>query len=154
MLASRGGALVSRRKVSSSSLRFLSSKPPPDGNNNKKDHHHDDLWDRERINAFVGHTFPDFVEGWNRDTFKTVGRGMAVATVALGIGGATLSGTVAAMAPAAVLGALTAGYWRVGLKDMKQSSHAVRRNYPVLGNIRYIMETVSPSLCRRRHSYA
>jgi glutamate synthase domain-containing protein 2 len=29
---------------------------------------------------------------------------------------------------------------------MKQKSHAIRRNYPVLGNLRYIFETVRPEL--------
>jgi len=29
---------------------------------------------------------------------------------------------------------------------MKQNQHAIRRNYPVLGNVRYILETVRPEL--------
>jgi glutamate synthase domain-containing protein 2 len=29
---------------------------------------------------------------------------------------------------------------------MRQTSHAIRRNYPVLGNMRYIMETIRPEL--------
>ena len=49
--------------------------------------------------------------------------------------------------PMLVLGTLTAGYWHLGLKDMQQSSHAIRRNYPVLGNMRYILETVRACVC-------
>ena len=49
------------------------------------------------------------------------------------------------LAPMVVLGTITAGYWHLGLKDMQQSSHAIRRNYPVLGNMRYILETVRRS---------
>jgi glutamate synthase domain-containing protein 2 len=34
----------------------------------------------------------------------------------------------------------------VGLNDLRQSRHAVRRNYPVLGNIRYLVEAVRPEI--------
>jgi hypothetical protein len=104
-------------------------------------HDKNDHWNKERVNAFVGHSFPDFIEGWNRESFKKFGYGMGATTLALGAGSIAVS--PAFLVPAVVVGGLTAGYWVVGLNDMKQKSHAVRRNYPVLGNIRYILETVS-----------
>jgi hypothetical protein len=104
-------------------------------------HDKNDHWNKERVNAFVGHSFPDFIEGWNRDVFKRVGYGMGATTLALGAGAMVVSPALAV--PAVILGGLSASYWAIGLNDIKQKSHAVRRNYPVLGNIRYIFETVS-----------
>ncbi len=34
----------------------------------------------------------------------------------------------------------------LGLFDLLQSRHAVRRNYPILGNIRYLVEGIRPEL--------
>ncbi|MFT0867712.1 FMN-binding glutamate synthase family protein [Pseudomonas sp. CAM1A] len=34
----------------------------------------------------------------------------------------------------------------VGLNDLRQRHHAVRRNYPILGNIRYLIETIRPEI--------
>ncbi|PYB76027.1 FMN-binding glutamate synthase family protein [Pseudomonas sp. LB-090624] len=34
----------------------------------------------------------------------------------------------------------------IGLNDLRQSHHAVRRNYPILGNIRYLIETIRPEI--------
>jgi glutamate synthase domain-containing protein 2 len=34
----------------------------------------------------------------------------------------------------------------LGLFDLLQSSHAVRRNYPILGNIRYLVEGIRPEI--------
>ncbi|MDD0976774.1 FMN-binding glutamate synthase family protein [Pseudomonas fontis] len=34
----------------------------------------------------------------------------------------------------------------VGLNDLRQSQHAVRRNYPILGNLRYLIETIRPEI--------
>lgn len=34
----------------------------------------------------------------------------------------------------------------VGLNDLLQSQHAVRRNYPILGNIRYLVEAIRPEI--------
>ena len=35
----------------------------------KKKEKEDDIW----MNSFVGHTFPDFIEGWNRQLYRKVG---------------------------------------------------------------------------------
>lgn len=34
----------------------------------------------------------------------------------------------------------------IGLVDLLQKRHAVRRNYPILGNIRYLVETIRPEI--------
>ena len=101
------------------------------------------------MNAFVGHSFPDFIEGWNRDVFKKVGYGLCGLTATAAVAPMVLLGSVVgptSFAPAAVVGILTAGYWRIGLQDIKQDSHAIRRNFPVIGNLRYIFETIRPEL--------
>lgn len=99
----------------------------------------DDHWTEDRVAGYFGHNFPDFIEHWNRDTFRRVGYVLGASTGALAAG--SLLAPMAAV-PTVILGALTTAYWKIGLNDMKQTSHAIRRNYPVLGNMRYILETV------------
>jgi hypothetical protein len=103
-----------------------------------------DKYSNEKVNAMVGHNFPDFIEKWNRSTFKVVGNGLIGATALLAVGGVATASTVTmtSMVPSAVLGALTASYWYIGSNDIKQTSHAIRRNFPVIGNLRYVLEMV------------
>jgi hypothetical protein len=98
-----------------------------------------------KLQATIGHNFPDFIEWWSRKNFKRVGNGLIAASFVCAIGGATTL-TATSMIPALVFGSLTMGYWYVGLQDMQQKSHAIRRNYPVIGNLRYVLETVRASL--------
>ncbi len=42
--------------------------------------------------------------------------------------------------------AITALLSLVGLNDLRQTHHAVRRNYPILGNLRYLIETIRPEI--------
>src|SRR5690606_34982609 len=44
--------------------------------------------------------------------------------------------------PACIFGALTV----LGIVDLNQSRHAVRRNYPVIGNLRYFFELIRPEM--------
>ena len=99
----------------------------------------DDHWKEDRVVGYLGHNFPDFIEHWNRDTFRRIGYVLGVSTGALAAGSFVAPITAV---PTVILGALTTMYWKIGLNDMKQTSHAIRRNYPVLGNMRYILETV------------
>jgi hypothetical protein len=103
-----------------------------------------DLYSSTVVTSMVGHSFPDFIEWWNRDSFRKIGYGLVATTAACATAPMILGGalTVASAIPAAVVGTLTAGYWYVGLRDIRQKSHAIRRNYPVLGNMRYVLETV------------
>lgn len=34
----------------------------------------------------------------------------------------------------------------IGIRDLQQTQHAVRRNYPILGNIRYMVESIRPEI--------
>jgi len=34
----------------------------------------------------------------------------------------------------------------VGLYDLRQTHHAIRRNYPIIGNMRYLLESIRPEL--------
>ena len=113
------------------------------------DDNKDDVYSHDRINAMVGHNFPDFIEHWNRDTFRKVGYGLSAATL-LTLAGPSLwfglTHHAVSYVPAVLMGTATATYWHIGLKDIHQKSHAIRRNFPVLGNLRYVFETVRPEL--------
>eukprot|EP00980_Cylindrotheca_fusiformis_P019428 scaffold6707_cov114-Cylindrotheca_fusiformis.AAC.2 len=98
-----------------------------------------------RTAAFVGHNFPDFIEYWSRDAFRKVGYGLGVGSGALIIS-AVWSADAVAIVPAIAAGALTTAYWKIGLDDIRQTSHAIRRNYPLLGNMRYVLETIRPEI--------
>jgi hypothetical protein len=115
-------------------VRFLAT----DDQNEKND-----LYSSTVVSSMVGHSFPDFIEWWNRDAFRKIGYGL-VATTAVCATTPIVVGalSVASVVPATIVGMLTAGYWYVGLQDIRQKSHAIRRNYPVLGNMRYVLETV------------
>jgi hypothetical protein len=91
----------------------------------------------------VSHNFPDFIEHWNRAMFHKVGYGLTAAT-AMSL--ATSVAISASLVPPLALGLLTAGYWRIGLQDIQQSTHTLSRNYPVLGHVRYIFEVIRPEL--------
>ena len=63
--------------------------------------------------------------------------------------------TVASAAAVGVLGgtlfsgglsAITAAYWYIGYRDLTQDKHTIRKNFPVLGNIRYLFEVVRPEI--------
>ncbi|MCK6508038.1 nucleoside diphosphate kinase regulator [Myxococcota bacterium] len=47
---------------------------------------------------------------------------------------------------AGVVGGLLAVAAALGLSDLLQSRHAIRRNFPVVGHVRYLMESVRPEL--------
>lgn len=134
--------------TSSSTTRYLATKPSKDGAGNPGGGAgDDDHWSEDKVSGYFGHNFPDFIEHWNRDNFRRVGyvlggsTGVLAATLATSPSLSTLL-----VAPTVILGALTTAYWRIGLNDMKQTSHAIRRNYPVLGNMRYIFETIRPEI--------
>lgn len=62
----------------------------------------------------------------------------------MGFGFTALSLTVSPWwwPPAAIALALTA----VGLYDLVQRKHSVLRNYPLLGHLRYLLESLRPEL--------
>lgn len=96
----------------------------------------------ERTNqvATAGSGFPDFIHKYNADVFKQMSMALAAGTacsfVALGPFAATPY----------VIGIPTAAFIYSGYKDMTQVKHAVRKNFPVLGNVRYIFEILRPEI--------
>ena len=92
---------------------------------------------RVQTKARGAHGFPEFIEWWDRRAFYGVG----TAASALVLGYTAASGSVPIIAGAAV-----AAYWVQGLRDIRQERHAIRRNFPVLGNMRYIFEVVRPEI--------
>jgi glutamate synthase domain-containing protein 2 len=95
------------------------------------------------VSSFVGHNFPDFIEHWSRGAFYKVGYGLGATTGVLAMFGFH---NAAYFIPTTIAALSTAAYWKVGKDDMKQTSHAVRRNFPVLGNVRYMLETIRPEI--------
>jgi glutamate synthase domain-containing protein 2 len=63
-----------------------------------------------------------------------------VVLAAISLGGLTVSKDWAW--PAAVFAALSL----VGIWDMSQTRHAVRRNYPIIAHIRYFLESIGPEI--------
>ncbi|KAL9187423.1 hypothetical protein ACHAXT_001526 [Thalassiosira profunda] len=81
---------------------------------------------------------PDWIEHWDRDAFRKVGYCLALGSVAsLPAGYPVLS---------AALTTTTAAYWAIGLNDIRQTNQTIRRNFPVLGNMRYLLESVRPEI--------
>jgi len=82
--------------------------------------------------------FPDLIEKWNPKLFKGVGVGLGV--------GAVVTGALVSPLAGAALAVATGAYWKVGLDDMRQTDHTLRRNFPVLGNARYLLESIRPEI--------
>lgn len=132
--------LVSNNCRNQITTRCFSSGDPKAGDK--------DIWTSERVSSYVGHTFPDFIEGWNRKVYRKVGYGLAASsTLAAGLTAMTSDTLLSTSSiPAALLTAGTVAYFHVGERDIKQKQHSVRRNYPVIGNLRYVFETIRPEL--------
>jgi glutamate synthase domain-containing protein 2 len=128
------------RCFSSASSSSESQKPPQHSLDDEKR-----FRSRGVTSAFVGHNFPDFIEYWSRDAFRKVGYGLGACTGALAVSAGFYDASVFAIPT--VLGSLfTTAYWKIGLNDIQQTGHAVRRNYPILGNMRYVLETIRPEI--------
>ena len=82
--------------------------------------------------------FPDIIELWTPKVFRSVGVGLVVGTAATGVFVGPVSGLLCAAA--------TAAYWKIGLDDLAQTTHTLRRNFPFLGNLRYLLESVRPEI--------
>ncbi|CAM9544710.1 unnamed protein product [Ectocarpus sp. 12 AP-2014] len=81
---------------------------------------------------------PEWIEQWSPEVFRKVGYGMAAGVVATGALGGPLTGLVVAVP--------VAGYWWLGLRDLKQESSTLKRNFPVLANIRFLLESIRPEI--------
>ncbi|MBP6902689.1 MAG: FMN-binding glutamate synthase family protein [Burkholderiaceae bacterium] len=69
-------------------------------------------------------------------------------TLALALGGALggLALAVAGQPSGPWLAALGLGATLLGLRDLRQTRHAILRNYPVLGHLRFLLEWVRPEI--------
>lgn len=83
--------------------------------------------------------FPDFVEHWGPQTFKNVGIGMTFSAVGL-------MGIYGICQETLIVDFLVASYLVIGYRDLNQKSHALLRNFPVLGNVRFLFESVRPEI--------
>ena len=160
---------AAQRRAMSSSSSSSSSSPDAAGRvdssspsssaagSPKARHHHHPKNNEQRgeddalSRAYRGSNFPDFIEHWNRGVFEKVGYALGAATSVLAVAPPLLLGgleatTAASFAPALLAGGMTAAYWKVGLDDVSQTGHSIRRNYPVIGNMRYILETIRPEI--------
>src|SRR5689334_8978391 len=68
--------------------------------------------------------------------------GLAVVLFAAAAAGAALSGSVVLVVLAVLLALLVA----VGIYDLIQRKHSILRNYPLLGHMRFALETIRPEL--------
>lgn len=93
----------------------------------------------------VGAGLPDFIEDWNRSRYHTVGYGLSALTFASVINAYFLFEEETVFITAGI-GAFTGAYWFIGQRDMKQKSQTIRRNFPVLGNVRYLFEMIRPEI--------
>ena len=92
--------------------------------------------DTDDVKASVNY-HPDFLHAWTPAVFKKAVAGLSVVSVgafcvhpALGVG----------------VGGLTGAFAYLGFNDMKQTKHTIRRNFPVVGHLRYLFETLRPGL--------
>ena len=117
-------------------LRFLSSSGQPTS---------DQEGGEKVFIKYSSSGLPDFIEEWDRHKFRKVGYGLAAITAA------SVCNTVMIFEEQTVFftagfGALTASYWIIGKRDMEQRSQTIRRNFPVLGNMRYLLEMIRPEI--------
>lgn len=106
------------------------------------------LWNKDKVSSHVSHTFPDFIEFWNPSVYRKCGYLFAGSTSAWLTTAALSAESLfsSTLIPPTALGLFTGLWFYIGESDIRQTQHAVRRNYPVLGNIRYILETIRPEL--------
>ena len=83
--------------------------------------------------------FPDFIEHWNPDMFYKAGYAMTFLTAGVNYMAGFCQETI-------VLNGLVIAYWVRGHADMEQKTHALLRNYPVLGNFRFLFEMIRPEI--------
>lgn len=81
----------------------------------------------------------DFIEHWSRSAFFKTGYGLTAGAFGLTVGLGICQETV-------LLDLLVGGYWALGYHDITQSQHTILRNFPVLGNLRYLLEMLRPEI--------
>jgi hypothetical protein len=82
----------------------------------------------------------ELIESWGRRPFYVTGVGMTAGLGVVAFLHGPLSLSVAATAVPVAL------WWYVGLHDLAQTRHTVLRNFPVLGHLRYFLESIRPEI--------
>jgi hypothetical protein len=96
--------------------------------------------EKERVQGDGSHSnFPDFVEHWGPETFKNVGIGMTISAC-------TLMGIYGICQETLIVDFIVGSYLYIGFKDLNQKTHALLRNFPVLGNVRFLFESIRPEI--------
>jgi glutamate synthase domain-containing protein 2 len=79
---------------------------------------------------------PGFIESWSRGTFVTVA-----------VCGLAVTALLSLASPWAwLLLILVVPFTLVGLRDIVQTKHSIRRNFPVIGHFRYVLESIRPEI--------
>ena len=94
---------------------------------------------KERKESATNANFPDFVEHWGPVTFRNVGIGMT-------IGAASLMGVYGICQETVIVDIIVGSYLIIGYRDLNQKHHALLRNFPVLGNVRFLFESIRPEI--------
>ncbi|KAJ1617753.1 hypothetical protein T492DRAFT_605102 [Pavlovales sp. CCMP2436] len=82
----------------------------------------------------------EMLEHWSPTKFYYAGAGMTAGLAVIAIVKGPFS--VAALATAIPV----ALWWRIGLADIAQTKHTIKRNFPVIGNLRYLLESIRPEI--------
>eukprot|EP00041_Stephanoeca_diplocostata_P028728 m.830638 g.830638 ORF g.830638 m.830638 type:complete len:476 (+) comp23425_c0_seq59:220-1647(+) len=110
----------------------------PQASFNYRKHIHTSSTCLQRYGKLHG-ALPEFIDDWNVKRFYQFGAVFS-----------GMSGVFAFMCPTSPFAwtavAATGAYWIIGARDMNQTSHTIRRNFPVLGNLRYILESIRPEI--------
>jgi len=120
-----------------SNAKFSTSPMPSKPKKTVIPKHKDDV--PMATSLFAAMSFPDLIEHWSRDSFKKVGAGMTFGAIGL-------TGAFGFCQETIIIDALMVGYWFKGYSDMNQNSHTILKNFPVLGNFRYLMEVIRPEI--------
>lgn len=83
--------------------------------------------------------FPDFVEHWSPKVFKQVGFGMSAGAIGL-------MGVYGICQETIAISGFVGAYLFIGYRDMNQKSHSLLRNFPFLGNARFLFESIRPEI--------
>lgn len=123
-------------------VRLLSASPGQSSSTNTGNESSDDA----NVNIkYISSGLPDFIEDWDRDVFRKIGYGLTAITAASACNTIVIFEAQTVIFTAG-LGALTGAYWVIGKRDIEQRSHTIRRNFPVLGNMRYLLEMIRPEI--------
>ncbi|CAB9511529.1 Glutamate synthase large subunit-like protein YerD [Seminavis robusta] len=102
--------------------------------------HDDDDSDKKQVNVkSVSAGLPDFIEHWDRKVFRQVGYGMVALT-------AVSFPVLQELVLTSTMTVVTGAYWYIGLRDIRQPQQTIRRNFPVVGNMRYLLEMIRPEI--------